>query len=80
MRVHKKRRTADDEDELQRREMENGIDYDPEEEDHPHEISTPVGEDQREYMTEELKEQGYTDDGLENPNADEDSARSSQKN
>jgi hypothetical protein len=31
---------------------------------HPHEKLRPVGEDQREYITEELKEQGYTDEGL----------------
>lgn len=66
----KKSRQAENEEELQRKEQDNGIRQGPRERQHPHEKQTPVGEDEREYLTEELEEQGYTDEGLQNPNAD----------
>jgi hypothetical protein len=82
-----KRRKNDlpqDEEELQRMERENGILPEEEEKEkkrHPHEIMTPAGEDPREYMDEELTEQGYTETGLEsldeeeNPHSNPDTGR-----
>ena len=53
-----------DEDAIERMERDNEI-FSPEETElrHPHEIMTPVGEDERDYMKEELTEQGYTEEG-----------------
>ena len=69
MKPHKKNRRAENEEELRRKERQNGILDEPEELQHPHDIKAPVGEDPSEYFTEELSELGYTDDGLMNPNA-----------
>lgn len=61
----KKKRDDFDQDEeaLERMERENGIEDKPAKR-HPHEKRTPVGEDERTYLEEELEEQGYREDGL----------------
>lgn len=60
--------TIDDETECVRKERDNGIERDVKSLRHPHEMTMPVGEDERDYLNEELKEQGYTEKGLDNPN------------
>ncbi len=70
----KKKMPVEDEQELERMERDNGIERQPAEPRPLHEQRVPVGEDERDYFEEELAEQGYTDDGLEVPEAEKDKA------
>lgn len=73
MAKYKKNPLPIDEEEIERMERDNEIL--PEEEmklKHPHEIRTPVGEDERDYLEEELTEQGYTEEGKDTRDRTED--------
>jgi hypothetical protein len=69
----RKPRLPEDEESLQREERNDEvIKYGIREVKHPHEMQTPVGEDPREYVAEELKEQGYSEEGLIKRDEDKD--------
>ena len=61
-----------DEDSIQREERDDEIVRGRPQNNHPHESQAPVGQDERDYMNDELREQGYGDEGLIQRKADKD--------
>jgi hypothetical protein len=64
MNKNRKSKLPVDEDSIRREERDNEVVHGIRELKHPHEKQNEVGSDQRDYLAEELEEQGYGEEGL----------------